>query len=159
MRYARQKCAHFEGWLSRCSRGVAQADEPDNFACVHYSANALGDRNNPLACVEVNTALSRRSIDPHLLTVCVEINILQLRDCEAARYLPKQHIIQVAHHMTITHSNFTMCVCATDVVVLFSLLLFCPTETLRIMLDRLDSIAAKYMSWDYLPAPAVHSFS
>lgn len=116
-------------------------DEPETFSWGHYAAVAPGGNNFPLAFLEVKIAVSRGSLDPHLLDVYIEMKMLELSDCETAGYPPKYHIIHVALQMTITHPNFEVYQCAKDVGVLFSLLRFCPTEILHIISDRLHSIA------------------
>lgn len=76
-----------------------------SFPWSTYSLVSFEGLRYPIACIEVKTAVSRKSSDPHILNLEVDLDVQELGDSNTLQYIPKQHVVQIAHQMSITGCN------------------------------------------------------
>lgn len=124
-------------------------DSPSDFAWISHSAVCLGGNRFPLACVERKKVVSHRSLDAHLHDVCSEMQMMHLSSPELTRYVLKQHSAQITNQLLMTRTNFGVYLCASEVGVVFTRLLYCPTFTIDTLTNELIQVGNNFLSWAY----------
>lgn len=98
----------------------------------------------PIACVELKVVVSRRSLDAYVLDVSNDVRMMHLSSPHLTSYMPKEDVAQVAHQMAVTRNNFGVYVCASEVGIVFTLMIYCPTSTLDVMPETLNVLGRKF---------------
>lgn len=123
-----------------------------------FIAICIGGKQYSVASVELKTVSSRRSLDAHLQNVSTEMQMMYMCSKLLNRYVPKEHVAQVAHPFMVTRTNFCVYICASEVGVVFTWILFCLTPTIDPIPDDLVRFSECFMPCTYTETPQIPHF-
>lgn len=110
-----------------------------------YIAVSVEGRRYPIACVEIKTAVPRKSLDPHILTISDDMDVLFLGEIYVLDYIRKQHVVQLAQQLAITGCNFYVYAITSKVTDLKTMVVYCCNEKLAVLKSRVAEISQTYI--------------
>lgn len=103
--------------------------------------------------------VSKRSSEPFLMEFNAVVQALHLSSPELKSYMPKDHFMQVVQQMTVTGANYAVYTCTTEVAVLFTIILYSPTDMLAVVRGRLFDIENRSITWAYTSVQNIPDFA
>lgn len=148
-------------WNDCSADGVAllqySREAPDIFEWGTNAAVCIGGHRYLLDTVEVKKVTSRHSLDPYLVHVTDDMQMMHLCSPSITKYLREEHIAQVVHPMPISRNNCSVYVCASRTGIVFNLLLLCPCYALTTITGILNSVADELVSWAHAERTRIRS--
>lgn len=86
-----------------------------------------------MECVEIMTAVSRRTLDPLLSEVTDDFKTLYIHSPLVTLIVPKEHLEQLAHQNVTCGLNLGIYIWTSEMCVLSCLLLYCDSDGLRVV--------------------------
>lgn len=99
-----------------------------------------------------------KGLDTRLQDVSSDMQMMHNSSPILTKYMPREHIVQVAHQLACTRVNFGAYVCASKVGVVFTILFYCPGTVLDIVTATLNYVAPRVLSSAYMDTQSVPPF-
>ena len=137
------------------------ACSPDSIALIDTWELGLEDSAEQLslASVEIETSVSRSSMDRALSRARADVVTCTVGDAAFREYIPECHMGQILHQMVVLSVNLVVYVSAAEVGIMYIVVVRCTNSALKLCESALRRGAEKAVSWAHKEDPVLPQFA